>query len=187
MTERWRRFFLPKTSERYRQKKQPENPAASVVKSLSQSRGSRPIHNRCTSHKGNMRPTASASGQALRPQRWGCSTTAKKNVATVKSSSETVFNSLRCMGNDTANIRLFFYTVNIYWSFLRWVKNTLPCAEFELLPPKEGSQSSLGYIGVLKMYYTFSDEKPYLNFTVEVVIGVKKSGSKFEYSVEIKA
>ncbi|MBR6310679.1 MAG: hypothetical protein IKR52_05720 [Paludibacteraceae bacterium] len=48
-------------------KKAVGNPTASVVKSLSQLRGSRPIHNRCTSHKGNMRPTASASGQALRP------------------------------------------------------------------------------------------------------------------------
>ena len=89
--------------------------------------------------------------------------------------------------DDTANIRLFFYTVNIYWSFLRWVKNTLPCADFELLPPKEGNQSKLGYIGVLKMYYTFSDERPCLNFTVEVVIGVTEKWDKYEYSVEIKA
>lgn len=64
---------------------------------------------------------------------------------------------------------------------------SVPGADFELLPPKEGNQSKLGYIGVLKMYYTFCDERPYLNFTVEVVIGVTEKGNKYEYSVEIKA
>jgi len=63
----------------------------------------------------------------------------------------------------------------------------VPGEDFELLPPKEGNQSKLGYIGILKMYYTFFDEKPYLNFTVEVVIGVMENEGKYEYSVEIKA
>ncbi len=37
------------------------------------------------------------------------------------------------------------------------------------------------------MYYTFQSEKPYLNFRVEVVVGVTKNENKYEYSVEMTA
>ena len=59
--------------------------------------------------------------------------------------------------------------------------------KIELLPPKDGNQRRLGYVGVFKMYYTFQNEKPYLNFRVEVVVGVTKNENKYEYSVEMTA
>lgn len=62
--------------------------------------------------------------------------------------------------------------------------------EIQHLPAKAGMQQKVGFSYVIPLIYTFKHpSKPYLNFTVEVVIGevvLEQNGRKYvQYSVEL--
>ena len=53
-----------------------------------------------------------------------------------------------------------------------------------LVPRKEGDQKRNGYKIMILLFYDFRDnEKPYLNFTVKLTVGVKASGKHVQYCV----
>ena len=47
-----------------------------------------------------------------------------------------------------------------------------------------GKQQKLGYVNVATLYYDFVDaEKPYMNFTVQLLLGVRNNGKHLQYAI----
>jgi len=47
-----------------------------------------------------------------------------------------------------------------------------------------GKQKKLGYVNVATLYYDFvDDEKPYMNFTIQLVLGVRNNGKHLQYAI----
>lgn len=50
---------------------------------------------------------------------------------------------------------------------------------------KDGNQKKNRYVELIKLRYTFNNrEMSYMNFTIEVVIGMKNDGKHVQYSLE---
>ena len=65
------------------------------------------------------------------------------------------------------------------------VEEARPIEDMPLfVPVKNGVQKKNGYKYMVILYYTFkNDEKPYLNFTAKLTIGVTTSQKQIQYSV----
>ena len=52
-------------------------------------------------------------------------------------------------------------------------------------PPKEtGRQKKLGYVNMATLFYEFTDaEKSYMNFTVQLMLGIRNNGKHLQYAV----